>query len=209
MRTFKLIAVTEARIISSRVKARASESRVEELVLAAYRQIASRGFEGLRTRDVSREAGVNIATLHYYFPTKESLIAAVLAHAMERFRTTLEPHGSPDAQLRNYLRATRRLLRDEPELGAVMSELALRSVRDAGTRKILDELYRQWHVAVRGLLKRARRAGKLRADLDTEATASLIVATLTAIALPHDPRRGDQALRELEKHLGMRNQSTD
>lgn len=178
-------------------------------MLAAYSQIASHGFEGLRTRDVARSAGVNVATLHYYYPTKEALIGAVLQHAMDRFRTTLEPHGSPDAQLRNYLRATRRLLREEPELGAVMSELALRSIRDAGTRKILDEMHEQWHVAVRGLLKRARRAGTLRADLDTEATASWIVATLTAIALPHDPRRGDQALRELEKHLGIRNQSTD
>jgi AcrR family transcriptional regulator len=114
------------------VSTRVSEKRARELLLAAYRQIAERGFEGLRTRDVANEVGVNIATLHYYFPTKEALIGAVLQHAMDRFRTTLEPHGSRDSQLRNYLRATRKLLREEPELGAVMSELALRSVRDAG-----------------------------------------------------------------------------
>ena len=184
---------------------RVSEKRAQELVLAAYRQIAQRGFEGLRTRDVANEVGVNIATLHYYFPTKEALIGAVLQHAMNRFRTTLEPHGSPDSQLRNYLRATRKLLRQEPELGAVMTELALRSVRDAGTRKIMDEMYGQWHQAVRALLKRAARQGKLRAGLDTEATAALVVATLTAVALPQmgDARRGDQALRELERWLGV------
>ena len=184
---------------------RVSEKRAQELVLAAYRQIAQRGFEGLRTRDVANEVGVNIATLHYYFPTKEALIGAVLQHAMNRFRTTLEPHGSPDSQLRNYLRATRKLLREEPELGAVMTELALRSVRDAGTRKIMDEMYGQWHQAVRALLKRAARQGKLRAGLDTEATAALVVATLTAVALPQmgDARRGDQALRELERWLGV------
>ena len=72
-----------------------SEKRREELVLAAYREIAERGFEGLRTREVANEVGVNIATLHYYFPTKESLIRAVLDHAMGRFRTTLTPRGSP------------------------------------------------------------------------------------------------------------------
>jgi AcrR family transcriptional regulator len=187
------------------VSTRVSEKRAQELVLAAYRQIAQRGFEGLRTRDVANEVGVNIATLHYYFPTKEALIGAVLQHAMNRFRTTLEPHGSPDSQLRNYLRATRKLLREEPELGAVMTELALRSVRDAGTRKIMDEMYGQWHQAVRALLKRAARQGKLRAGLDTEATAALVVATLTAVALPQmgDARRGDQALRELERWLGV------
>jgi TetR/AcrR family transcriptional repressor of nem operon len=174
-------------------------------VLAAFRQIAERGFEGLRTRDVANEVGVNIATLHYYFPTKEALIGAVLEHAMDRFRTTLEPHGSPDSQLRNYLRGTRKLLREEPELGAVMTELALRSARDAETRKIMEEMYGQWHKAVRGLLKRATRQGKLRAGLDTESTAALIVATLTAVALPPmgNVSWGDQALRELERWLGV------
>ena len=104
-----------------------SEKRRQELVLAAYREIAARGFEGLRTREVAAEVGVNIATLHYYFPTKESLIRAVLDHAMNRFRTTLAPHGSPTDQLRIYLRSVRTLLVEEPELGAVMAELALRS----------------------------------------------------------------------------------
>ena len=186
---------------------RVSEKRADALVLAAYRQIAERGFEGLRTRDVANEVGVNIATLHYYFPTKEKLIGAVLQHAMDRFRTTLEPHGSPDSQLRNHLRATRKLLHDEPELGAVMSELALRSVRDAGTRRILDEMHEQWDGAVRGLLKRAAREGKLRRGLDTESAAALIVATLSALALPQmrDGRRGDQALHELERWLGVAN----
>jgi AcrR family transcriptional regulator len=187
------------------VTARAPEKRADELVRAAYRQIAERGFEGLRTREVAAEVGVNIATLHYYFPTKESLIRAVLQHAMERFRTTLEPHGSPAEQLRNYLRATRNLLRDEPELGAVMSELALRSVRDSSTRKIMDEMYGLWHTTVRGLLRRAAKDGKVRAELDTEAMASLIVATLSSMSLPQmgSARRGDQALRELERWLGI------
>jgi AcrR family transcriptional regulator len=197
------------------VSVRVSEKRAQELVLAAYRQIAERGFEGLRTRDVANEVGVNIATLHYYFPTKEALIGAVLQHAMDRFRTTLEPRGSPDSQLRNHLRATRKLLRDEPELGAVMSELALRSVRDAGTRRILDEMHEQWHAAVRGLLKRAARDGQLRPGLGPESASALVLATLSALALPQmrDGRRGDLALAELERWLGVSsrrgNQSTD
>src|SRR5437870_4993220 len=106
------------------------EGREQALVQAAFNQIAERGFEGLRTREVAAGVGLNIATLHYYFPTKEALIRGVVAHAMDRFRSTLAPHGSPADQLRNHLRAVRKLLRDEPEVGAVMGELALRSARD-------------------------------------------------------------------------------
>ena len=174
-------------------------------MLAAYREIAERGFEGLRTREVAAEVGVNIATLHYYFPTKESLIRAVLDHAMGRFRTTLAPHGSPADQLRNYLRATRKLMLDEPELGAVMAELALRSIRDDSIGSIMNEMYDVWHVTLRGLLRRAVKEGKLRPEADSDAVAALIIATLTAMTLPvmSDARRGDQALRQLERWLGI------
>jgi hypothetical protein len=40
------------------------EKRRQELVQAAFNLIAEHGFEGLRTRDVAAEVGVNIATLH-------------------------------------------------------------------------------------------------------------------------------------------------
>ena len=185
-------------------------------MLAAYREIAERGFEGLRTREVAKEAGVNIATLHYYFPTKESLIRAVLDHAMGRFRMTLETHGSPSAQLRNHLRAVRGLMLEEPELGAVMAELALRSVRDESIGSIMNEMYDFWHVTMRGLLRRAVKEGGLKKELDSDAVAALIIATLTAMTLPVmvDANRGDQALRQLERWLGInsargRNQAID
>jgi AcrR family transcriptional regulator len=187
----------------------APEKRRQELVLAAYREIAQHGFEGLRTREVAAEVGVNIATLHYYFPTKESLIQAVLEHAMGRFRTTLTPHGSPSDQLRNYLRSVRKLLLDEPELGAVMAELALRSVRDRSTGRIMNAMYDTWHVTVRGLLRRAVKEGTLKAQMDSDAVAALIVATLTSMTLPvmGDATRGDQALRQLERWLGLSRRS--
>ena len=131
------------------------EDREEALVRAAFNQIAERGFEGLRTREVAAGVGLNIATLHYYFPTKEALIRGVVAHAMDRFRSTLAPHGSPADQLRNHLRAVRKLLRDEPEVGAVMGELALRSARDPAMARIMGEAFQAWQRTLRGLLQRA------------------------------------------------------
>ena len=181
------------------------DDRRQALVQAAFNDIAERGFEGLRTREVAAEVGVNIATLHYYFPTKESLIRAVLDHAMGRFRTTLAPHGSPSEQLRNYLREARTLLIEEPELGAVMAELALRSVRDESIGSIMNEVYDLWHVTVRGLLRRAVKEGGLSREMDRDAVAALIIATLTSMTLPvmADAERGDLALRQLETWLGV------
>jgi AcrR family transcriptional regulator len=192
----------------SSVAARAGagqEQRRRELVTAAFNLIAEHGFEGLRTRDVAAEVGVNIATLHYYFPTKESLIRGVVEHAMGRFRSTLAPHGSPPDQLRNHLRAVRKLLADEPELGSVMGELTLRSSRDKTIAAIMTEMYDAWHTTMRGLLRRAVKEGNRRPELDSDGVAALVISTLNAMTLPTMTAapRTDQALRQLERWLGL------
>ena len=181
------------------------EDRREALVRAAFNQIAEHGFEGLRTREVAAEVGMNIATLHYYFPTKEALIRGVVAHAMQRFRSTLAPHGSPTDQLRNHLRAVRKLLREEPQVSAVMGELALRSARDPSLAQIMRETYDAWHRTLRGLLKRAARDEQLAPELDSDDVAALIMATLTSMTLPTvgSAQRIDQAFRQLERVLRM------
>jgi len=186
-------------------EAATQKDRRGALVRAAYNQLAARGFEGLRTREVAAEAGVNVATLHYYFPTKEQLIEGVVEHAMDRFRTTLAPHGSPSDQLRNHLRSVKRLVQDEPQLGIVMGELALRSARDPSIARIMRETNEGWHRIVRALLRRAVKEGDLRPEMDTDEVAAMVVATLRNLTLPmaSGGTRGDQALRQLERWLGL------
>src|SRR5919202_5349278 len=99
--------------------------RRRALVAAAYRRIASHGFEGLRTRDVAADVGVNIATLHYYFPTKEALIRGVIGHTMHRFTQTMPGDGSAVDQLHGHLAALASLVKEDPQLWAVMGELVL------------------------------------------------------------------------------------
>jgi AcrR family transcriptional regulator len=185
-----------------------AESRRQELLLAAYRQIAESGFEGLRTREVADEVGVNVATLHYYFPTKEALIRAVVGHAMSRFRTTFEPGGSPGAQLAAHFRGVRRLYRDEPELFVVMGELAQRSGRDPQIAAIFKEMNDAWHAALRALVKHAQQEGFVSAGLEPDATASLVIATLRGMfMLPAATTTGlrlEQSLSQLEGFLGLK-----
>jgi AcrR family transcriptional regulator len=183
------------------------EGRRQELVRAAYRRIAESGFEGLRTRDVAAEVGVNVATLHYYFPTKEALIRSVVGYAMGRFRATLEPGAPPGEQLAAYFAGVRRLFRDEPELFAVMGELAQRSDRDPVIAAIFKEMNDVWHATVRGLLQHARTDGFLAPDLEPDAVAALVIATFKGMfMLPvaiTGQERLELALSQLEQFLGI------
>lgn len=188
--------------------ARLREPRREALVLAAYRAIAARGFEGLRTREVAGAVGVNIATLHYYFPTKEDLIRSVVGHVVARFRSTVVPAGSAAERLRAHFQGLRRLSREEPELFAVMGELALRSARDRGLADIMGKTNDYWHATLRTLLRRARDDGALPGEIDPDGMAAVIVATLKGVYLlpsgSSPPSGLEKALRQLERVLGMR-----
>src|SRR5438105_15545698 len=112
--------------------ARAPRSdRRRALVAAAFRRIAEEGFEGLRTRDVAADVGVNIATLHYYFPTKEALIRGVIGRAMQRFGETMPTEGWPVDQLGGHLRALAGLVKRDRHVCALIGQLVPRARRDA------------------------------------------------------------------------------
>jgi AcrR family transcriptional regulator len=180
--------------------------RRQALVAAAYRQIAELGFEGLRTREVAAAVGINVATLHYYFPTKETLIGEVLRHAMQRFRSTMPGAGPGIDQLRNHFAGIRRLARDEPELFAVMGELALRSTRDPAIREIYETTTKVWRATVRGLLAKAVKDGSLCGARNPDAQATLVVAALMGACMvpPFQPERLRDTVAELERSLGLR-----
>lgn len=180
--------------------------RRQALVAAAYRQIAERGFEGLRTREVAAAVGINVATLHYYFPSKEILITDVLKHAMQRFRSTMPGAGPGIDQLRNHFAGIRRLAREEPELFAVMGELALRSTRDPAIREIYQATTNVWRATVRGLLAKAVKDGSLSGPRNLDAQATLVVAALMGACMvpPFQPERLRDTVAELERSLGLR-----
>ncbi len=181
--------------------------RRQALVAAAFRRIATDGFEGLRTRDIAADVGVNIATLHYYFPTKEALIRAVIGHAMQRFTATMPSEGSPAEQLRTHLRTLRRLLKEDHELWAVMGELVLRAPRDRHLEHIVRETDEYWHRKLTELISRAIAAGQIDPSLEVDDTAALIIVALKGVSLPSvagfQPRRADQIIPQLERLLGL------
>lgn len=148
-----------------------------ELVLTAFHLIAEKGFEGLRTRAVAERMGVNIATLHYYFASKEDLIRAVVDYMHERFSTMHDPQSihNPDhplEEMRDDLADVSYKWATEPELYLVMVELFLRAQRDPRIHSIMDELEAHWHEYICGYMAQGIARGVFRADLDPDLAAT-------------------------------------
>jgi len=158
--------------------------RRKSLLQAAFDVIASSGFEGLRTRAVAARASVNIATLHYYFPTKQSLIEG-LAQFLSAIFATLHapPPRSTGRKALDHLRQEfidAQFYHDRyPELQVVMEELSLRSKRDLAVETALQSLLKSWRFWIETIVREGIAEGSFRQDLDTEKTIPMLMAVLS------------------------------
>jgi len=179
------------------------------LVRAACAIIADRGFEGLRTRAVAARAKVNIATLHYYFPTKEALIGGVAEHMAAFFQTVRAPAPpvdratpAPVAALRQELADMRYYWTAHRQTLEVVMELTRRAQRDPAVRRAIRPLNDQWYNSIRDMLVAGQRQRVFRTDLDADALTTIVVTFLAGVPLLDlDASTFEQACLTLERLL--------
>lgn len=92
----------------------------ERLLQAGLELLDENGFEGLKIRQVTEKAGVNLGMFHYHFKTKDEFTRQVLKHLYEKFFQdfSLESVGEDDplARLRRALLALGRFFRENRTL---------------------------------------------------------------------------------------------
>jgi TetR/AcrR family transcriptional regulator, regulator of cefoperazone and chloramphenicol sensitivity len=183
------------------------DERRDDLVRAAFACLAADGFEGLRTRSVADRAGVNIATLHYYFPTKEALIGGVAAFIASRFITLHAPRkpstGSAALDRLQQEFADARFYRARhPDLAAVLSELQMRGRRDPAIRKIIEPMFGHWRKGIEEWMTGGVAEGVFRRDLDPHGGAAFFVAAMMgAGVLEHSRQDVDGIFAVIEAWL--------
>jgi AcrR family transcriptional regulator len=159
------------------------ELRRRLIVEAAFKAIATTGFEGLRTRDIATRVGINSATLHHHFRTKQDLVDAVANRLEERLRCEKSDPASPpvspalaviEAQFADVVRYQKM----NPDILAVYRELVTRAPRDAAVRTLVERLHDGWRVGIVSALKSGQSDGTFRRDIDPEAAAGLILSTV-------------------------------
>lgn len=184
-----------------------ADVRRRALVAVAAALIHERGFEGLRTRDVAARAGVNVATLHYYFATKEALIGGVAEYMGELFSTVHAPRvyegeGTPHDWLRQEFADAKFYHRERPEMWAVMHELLMRAQRDPAVEHVMRRFEQHGYASLDHILTEGRRQGVFRADLDVRAAVVVIMAFVRGSRLSAlDSLNFDYACDEIERWL--------
>ncbi|TME55727.1 MAG: TetR/AcrR family transcriptional regulator [Chloroflexi bacterium] len=166
------------------------DERRRSLVLAAYDLIAEKGFEDLRTRDVAMRAGVNIATLHYYFASKEDLIDGVVDYLLDLFSSEASrdlqlDFSTPLGHLHAMFRNTVYRMRTMPKMFVVLGELVMRSQRHPELERAMQRMDEQWMQYLGWILAEGVAQGQFRADLDPETTAKKIIVIVKGVTFSY------------------------
>lgn len=174
-----------------KISAAAKEARRTQILDAAVRCFARGGYYATTIEDLVRETGLSRGAIYLYFPSKEALYLALSERwncGMEaEVRARLSPDLSPAAMLQLLIEVNGehveadacRVLIEGWNLGHHIPALGERAKQEQ--ERNLSALSHLLHAGIA--------AGEFRADLDVEAQARILMATLHGLMVQwhHQP----------------------
>lgn len=163
--------------------------RTREQILEAARAALVRvGYERITTRRIAEEAGVNIATLHYYFGTKEALLSEtvrfVLQRSVSRLRAAIEAGPTAKAALENAFETGWQLIQER--VGVLRYDLVVRGLRDQEARREASGIYSAFRGLVEEIVDRHLCAGgTLASGVTRESLAHYVIAAVDGVSLQY------------------------
>jgi AcrR family transcriptional regulator len=176
-----------------------------EILDAVVRVITERGMDGTRFVDVSEATGVPIASLQYYFGSREDLLIAAFRHdsnAKEaQIRTGLEPIADPTERVLYMIDAHLDMYDPDSERSVLLSEEFYRvALRDPDLQLDMLDEYRGWRSMIADAIRTGMDAGQFAPETDADRAALCLFAFMEGIAQPMamaDPTLTREAARQL------------
>ena len=164
------------------------ESRRQQILEAARRCFSREGFHNTTTADIVRESGVSQGTLYLYFATKDDIILALAddRHQAEAYVGALaQSEQDPIEGLTLLLELHGESLVDPQRADA--RRVGVQGWAEALRNPVVHDNITQNIASVRQeiarLLARGQAAGQIRAELDPEAAARMLIAIFQGLSL--------------------------
>lgn len=192
------IAKTGERVEGQRFDQRKEATR-DVILEAAHRVLGQVGYERITTRRIAEEANVNIATLHYYFGSKEQLLSETVRYALSRNKEQLQAviDGAPDAPTALALAFQSVWQIAQERRGILRYDLVIRALRDEDARKEAKSVYTSYRRMVETIVERhIASGGTLSMGLTPAEFACCIVSAVDGVVLQHAIMRDNEAARK-------------
>lgn len=163
---------------------RTTHRRSGEIIEAAAKVFAERGYHGCSTQDIADVLKIRQASLYYYFPSKEVALELVCMRGVEGFyeteRAIADGPGTATERLSGLIRAHISPLLDRGNFMKVF--LTQRQFLPAHSRRKIRKVSRGIEAIFEGVLQQGQRGGEFRADLDTRLATLSILSILNGCA---------------------------
>ncbi|TQN30340.1 TetR family transcriptional regulator [Haloactinospora alba] len=166
-------------------------ARREQILAAAVRVFARKGFAATRIDDVAREADIGKGSVYLYFDSRDALLSAAFEAFAERSRNVLqqarEGTGPPLERLGSLVRSVLEALADEPELARILLDLWSSGREESQLPLDMPGVYSEYRTTIAELLREAE--GTVREGVG-EHHATVIVGAIEGCLLQWlmDPR---------------------
>lgn len=154
-----------------------------DVVQAAGRLFAERGYHGTSMRDLGRELGLRGSSLYSHISSKEDLLVDVVQRAAELFeasaRHALETPGSERDRLRALIAGHIDVLLDHVDEARTFLNEA--RALDEGHRERVVAARDAYEQTFREVLARGAANGEFRSELDPVVTGILILSILNSV----------------------------
>jgi AcrR family transcriptional regulator len=161
--------------------------KAQRIVEAMRSSVARRGVAGSTFDHVAREAQVARGLLHYYFGTKERLLAEVVRRDCELRMVALDEQladaRDADGVIAGLVESLQRFVEEEPEFITVVFELFTLSRRNEEIAVEFAELLRRTREHVADLLARKQAEGALRLQAEPGAVADVLFSLADGVCL--------------------------
>jgi len=179
---------TSARATARRI--RAPEATRDKLLAAAFAEIHRKGYQAASLDSILASAGVTKGALYHHFADKAELGQAVVAEiivglTLKRWTAPLEHHpGDPIEAIQSVIRNVSAEfslpeLADLVSLGCPLNNITQEmSPLDERFREQIAGAFALWTGAFAAAIERGRATHVVRADVDSKAVATFVVASI-------------------------------
>lgn len=165
-----------------------ADDKPQHILDAASRLLIERGHASVTIGEIAQEAGVSRGLLHYYFVSKEDILAKVVRRNVEssikETRELLREARSPEELMGRFMRVYRDALGTGSGY-ALYYEAFVQGRLHPLVGDELAELYQARRGSLARVLEAANRDGVIRLQGDAEAVASLVLAIGDGVALQY------------------------
>ena len=169
------------RSIAPRDRQAGAEEKRRQILDAAVRVFARRGFHTSRVGDIAEEAGVAHGLLYHYFSSKDEVLQTVFrenwSELLQRFEQVDASEEPADEKLRGIVKILLRTWRNDPDLVTVMVREVGRSAQLATQVEVIGEGF----AVIERVIREGQADGVFRSGLDPR-LASWVVRSKFAIS---------------------------